>query len=165
MSYKLPPVSHGVFMTLQSLHYSGSTTTATSTGYPVLFDTSVDADSGITLLTGTGYQVSGFTVTSSGDYLVTVSAIIDQTTGTNASYEIWFQKNNVDITASNTRVTNDTATAEQVLSVPFIIDLLAGDKFGFKWYCTTSSGYLKYTAAGTRPAVPSIIITVNKISE
>lgn len=162
MSYKLPPTSHGVFLSTVTQPYTGSTTTGTSNGQPVYFDSAIDAESGINF-SGT----TGFNLTSSGDYLCNLSAILDQTSGTNVSYEIWFTLNGAMVTDSNTRVTNATATVEQVLAVPVILDIVAGDTIGLRWYCTSANGTIKATTAvgAVRPRTPSIIVSINKISE
>jgi hypothetical protein len=141
--------------------YTGSTTGATSDGQPVYFDTSVSAV-GVTL-SGT----TGLNVTSTGDFLFSVAAVVDQTTGTNISYEFWFLKNGALINNTNTRVTNDTATSEQMILVSLSIDLNAGDTVAFRWYCTSSAGTLKSTAAvgAVRPLCTSVKVAVNKISD
>ena len=160
MSYKLPPVTHGVFYSLQTQTFTGSTTSATSSGQTITFTNTVDATSGV-ILSG----ITKIVVTSSGDYSFLPSIIVDQGAGTNEVYEMWFQKNGVDIPDSNTRVVNATATTEQLIVLQFIVDLLANQYVELKWYCTTATGTFKSTAAGSRPAVPSVILTVLKVSE
>lgn len=160
MSYKLPPVTHGIFYSLQTQTFTGSTTSATSSGQTVTYSNTYDADSGVVL--------SGITkvvVTSSGDYSFIPSVIVDQGIGTNEIYELWFQKNGVDVPDSNTRVVNINATSEQLIMVQFILDLRANDYVEMKWYCTTATGTFKSTAAGSRPAVPSVVLSVVKVSE
>ena len=135
MSYKLPPVTHGVFLSTQTQTYSGSTT-----GQTITFTDAVDAESGMSL-SGSTKMV----VTSTGDYQFITSIIIDQGSGTNETYEIWFRKNGVDVALSNTRTVNATATTEQVISVPMILDLVANDYVELRWFCTTATGTLKST--------------------
>lgn len=160
MSYKLPPVTHGIFYSIQTQTYTGSTTTATSSGQTITFTTALDADSGV-ILSG----ITKVVVSSNGDYSFIPSAIVDQGVGSNEIYELWFQKNGKDIPDSNNRIVNPNATTEQMLTLQFIIDMVSGDYIELKWYCTTGTGTLKATAAGSRPAVPSIILSVVKISE
>lgn len=160
MSYKLPPVTHGIFISTETQTYTGSTTTATSSGQTVTFSSSIDTDSGI-ILSG----ITKIVVTSNGDYSFIPSVIIDQGIGTNEVYELWFLKNGVDIPNSNTRLVNSTATQEQIISLQFIIDMVSGDYIELKWYCTTATGTFKSTVAGSRPSVPSVIVSVVKVSE
>jgi hypothetical protein len=162
MSYKLPPVTHGIFISTVTQSYSGSTTAGSSSGQPVYFDTGIDVNSGISLVATTGV-----TVTSSGDYLFTISAIISQTSSNNIIYEMWFIKNGVLIDDSNTRIQNNNPATEAILAVPMILDLVAGDIVGLRWYCSSANGQiLAFPATGSvRPRIPSIILSANKISE
>lgn len=160
MSYRLPPVTHGIYISTETQTFTGSTVSASSSGQTITFSNSIDAISGV-ILSG----ITKIVVTSSGDYSFIPSAIVDQGNGTNEIYELWFQKNGVDIPNSNTRVVNTTAATEQLITLQFIIDMVAGDYIELKWYCTTSTGTLKATAAGSRPLVPSIILSVLKVSE
>jgi len=162
MSYKLPPVTHGNFLSTVTQTYTGSTTTATSTGQTVYFTTAIDASSGISLVDG--YK---FVVSSSGDYQIVFSTIIDQSSGNNVSYELWFLKNGALVSNSNTRTVNANATSEQVMCASFIIDLVTNDNVSLCWFADGAGGTLKAVAAvgSIRPATPSIIVTVVKISE
>jgi hypothetical protein len=162
MSYRIPPVTHGVFASTVTQTYTGSTTTGTSDGQFVYFDLQIDADSGVSLSGSTGINVS-----SRGDYLFTVSAILDQTSGTNVAYEMWFLLNGALVTDSNTRIQNATSTNEQVLSVPIVLDLVKGDTVQLRWFCDNANGTIKSTAAvgAVRPRIPSIIVAVIKVSE
>jgi len=158
MSYKLPPVTHGQFLSTQTQTYSGATS-----GQTVTFNISVDANSGISLSGSTK-----IVVTSAGDYLFIISTSIDQGSGTNEDYEIWYRKNGTNIEYSSRATVNATAIAQQLLTIPFIVDMLPNDYVEVRWYSSAASGTLKAVAAGTnptRPIVPSIILNVNKISE
>lgn len=157
MTYHIPPVPHGNFLQTGTLAV-GSTGTAVT----VTFDTTVDA-TGISLV-----DTSKITAISPGDYLFLVSAIANVTSGNNKHVELWFSKNAANVADSNTIVELPAANVEQIISVPFIVDLAAGDYIQLKWCSDSAAAQLLATAAGTgptRPACPSIIVTVNKMSE
>lgn len=161
MSYRISPITHGNFTTLLTQNYTGSTTSATSTGQLVYFDNNFDL-LGISLSGQTGILVS-----SRGNYMFNVSAIFSQTSTTGVGYQLWFSKNGTLIPDSNTRMTIQNATVEQIMSVPFIIGLVKGDVIEIRWYCSSANGQLVATAAvgAVRPRTPGIIVGVVKVSE
>jgi hypothetical protein len=123
---------------------------------------------------GTCTCVSRIYAYEPGDYLFNISAMVSTATNTDATFDIWFiQGNSTDnfpgtnIANSNTQIAFVTVAQMQVLAVAVIFDLLAGDYIRLD--CRTgSNGNLSVinVAAGanpTRPAAPSIILTINKI--
>lgn len=125
----------------------------------VTFDTDVHS----LLITRT--SSSRFTITMDGSYLIAISAIMD-TSVANKHGEIWLRVNGNDVAGSNTRV-QMPATSETVVAVTFVQHFAVDDYFEF-WFWGDNTGVaLRATAAGTsptRPAVPSIIMTANYIS-
>jgi len=157
MTYHIPPIPHANFLNSGTLNISG-----TGAADTVTFDTVVD-QSGITLV-----STSQITAVSPGDYMFIVSAIANVTSGSNKHVELWFAKGGANVADSNTIVELPAANVEQIISVPFIIDLLAGEYIQLKWCSDSANAQLLATAAGTgptRPACPSIIVAVNKMSE
>lgn len=129
-----------------------------NTAYPVTFN-NIEDDYLITM------TKSNFTFPIEGDYLVIVSAIIDVDTP-NKHVELWVQKNNADIVRSNTIVQAPSAAAELTLVVPFILDAKPTDKFRFMYASDDAGSRLLYTTNTTHsPATPSIIVTMNRISD
>jgi hypothetical protein len=110
---------------------------------------------------------SRVTVDDAGAYLIVVSAICDETAADLKHLEIWLAVNGSNIANSNTIVQLPTKDIEMVLAVSFIQTFTAGQYFELYMRGDSTTLRLKTTAAGTtptRPASPSIIITVNKIS-
>lgn len=112
---------------------------------------------------------SNFTVQVSGDYFIELSAIVVTDTN-NKHIEVWLQINGVNVPRSSTRLEIENAGTEQVIAVPFILDMDAGDTFRVMYASDDAGSTLQYTAshgtgANTVPECPSIIMTITKISE
>lgn len=133
--------------------------TSTGTATPVNFNTTEDA-----------YQITitnkqNISVQQQGDYLIEISAIV-KSQNTNKRVEIWIRKNGVDIPRSNTIYDFKGINTVAVISVPFIIDLQTTDNFQVMWAGNDNTISMEaVTATGYSPATPSIIMTMNKISE
>jgi hypothetical protein len=111
--------------------------------------------------------VSRFYSSESGDYMINISCIVDTTNNTAATMDIWFDKNGSNIDKTNTIVAINSANMTQVVSVPMILDLDRGDYVRL-FYCASSTNF-RMLATGTqanptRPACPSIIMTIQKMS-
>jgi hypothetical protein len=118
------------------------------------------------------YQISlsdnntNITFEHTGEYLVEISAIVS-TNNNNKHIEIWVQKNGINLPRSNTRPEIENAGTEQIISVPFYLDvnstndkyrlMMASDDIGSLLVYTTNTSY--------SPESPSIIMTVGKVSE
>mgnify|MGYP001343351470 CR=1 FL=1 len=158
MTYKLPHLPHGNLIDLTTQKITG----ATNAAYTVTFDTPNDME-GISLVDN-----SKITVGSPGDYEFIVSAVVDCTAGTALHCDLWFAKGGTNVANSNTRVELPNATTELIVSISFIIDLLVGEYIQLKWCADDNRVRLLSTAAAaspTRPACPSVVVAVKKISE
>ena len=115
------------------------------------------------------------TIQQSGDYLIELSVIV-VTDANNKHFDIFPQTTHgdgvtfVNVPRSNTKISIENAGTEQVIAVPFILDLNAGDKFRIM-YASDAAGSMTVASvehgAGVNavPATPSIIMTASKISE
>lgn len=106
-------------------------------------------------------------VPTAGDYLIIVSAVIDTTNNTAALFDLWVKINGTNLAKSNTQVGINNSNLQQVLSVNFILDLNAGDYFELFYHASSTNARMlavAEAASPTRPACPSIIVTVNKCS-
>lgn len=82
--------------------------------------------------------------------------------------DIWFRKNGTNMDRTNTRVQipNNNSTLCAVADVS--VDLSAGDKIEMFWVASSTNANLLAVAAQsnpTRPATPSTILTIKKISK
>lgn len=140
------------------------TLAAINTAYPVFFNQTED-----------NYMIDiqnkqNITFAVAGDYLIELSAIFTTSTPNNHP-EIWVQKTNstgqlANVARSNTRTHLSNANAEQVVSVPFIIDVNSNDKIRIVWAGDSTNLQMIYTGATAySPETPSIIMTVSKVGE
>jgi len=109
------------------------------------------------------------TVNDSGDYLIELSVIII-TDSNNKHFSVWPQINGVNVPRSTTRLEIENSGTEQVIAVPFILDLEAGDNFRIMFLSDDAGSSTVWTAgygsgANAVPETPSIILTMTKISE
>ncbi len=107
--------------------------------------------------------------TNAGVYNIQFSAQIDRSSGTAAqSVKIWLRKNGQDVPASATNliISGGVNTAAFVASWNFFQNLAAGDQVQLMWSVSNPQVYLAFSPATTspsRPAVPSLIVTVNQV--
>lgn len=103
-----------------------------------------------------------------GSYLITFSGIADlSAVPGNKHICVWPTIDGTAVTDSNTRVEIANATQEMTVAVSFILNVTAGHYISFQtWGDATTVEWLATAAAAgpTRPAVPSVIITVNMIN-
>jgi hypothetical protein len=100
----------------------------------------------------------------SGTYLITFSA---ELSGGSADVDIWLRQNGTDVPRSNSR-SHLAGTDYRILTVTFIVGAVANDYFELVQSSTNTSVGLTAVVAGinpTRPAITSIIATINKISD
>lgn len=168
MSFKISPIEHGEYLDTTTQSIASSTVAQIIT-----FNTSVDVGNGIVLGTGTGSVAnSRFTFLTTGNYLVAFSAICNSTSG-NHNINIWLRSATAgntpaDIANSNT-LQAMSGSVNGVMTVTFIYQTATQNEILELWMSGDSTNsQIQAIAAGvspTRPATPSIILTVNKISK
>ena len=118
---------------------------------------------GITMVAG-----SKITMSRKATYNIQFSAQMDRTASGVDAVSVWLRKNGVDVADSCTDVTiSGGANAAKVVAAwNFFVEALAGDYFELMWSTPDDRVTLHYAAARTnptRPAIPSIILTVNEV--
>ena len=150
-------MDHATFYstTTQSIAVVNATQTIT-------LDGTIDSHGGITFDGATGCV----TVLDGGSYLIGFSAIPQ---GTNGNRLFIFPRiNNIDVPYSNTIWQFTGGSAPKVETVFYNLDMNAGDEICLIMYSNNASTELLAIPATTvpiAPAMPSIIITVNKTGE
>lgn len=135
----------------------------TSTAYPVTFDTQ-DLISGVTHSTST--NPSYVTLPTAGTYLITFSAV-GKTTTPNSSLDIWLTVDGSNVANSNTLSRFVGSGNERIITVTYIYKFTANQRFELMYRGDSTNVLMIATAAAsspTRPASPSIILTVNRIA-
>jgi hypothetical protein len=124
---------------------------------------STDISYGVTV---SGSSNDKIKFTNAGVYNIQFSAQLDKTNSSNSTVYIWIAKNNSDIPLTNTGVTLGGGTNDaSVAAWNFFVDANAGDFIQLKWGASNTNSRLLYVpTASVGPAVPSIILTANRVS-
>jgi len=116
-----------------------------------------------------GANNENITIQDSGDYALTLSGLF-VTDANNKHFEIFPQINGVNVPRSNTLIEVENAGTHGLISVSFILDLDAGDNVRIMYSSDDAGSMTVWTVghgagADAVPETPSMIMTLNKISE
>lgn len=121
-----------------------------------------------------GISISGswsdkIKVLDTGVYNIQFSAQTSKTTGTSSTLNIWLAKNGIEIPFSNTGVT--LAGGANDVAIPawnFYVSASAGDYYQLLFAATQDNTLIQFLPSGSAPsagpAVPSVILTVNRVA-
>jgi hypothetical protein len=141
---------------------SDQVTTNPALTYPITFNVS-DAQFGFTHTEGTPQITAQYT----GKYLITFSAIF-QSSAPYKTFNIWLRVDGNDYAMSNTLFVMLGTNQNRIVTVTYIIPLAAGQNFELVMQSDDTGGKIDYTPhqhSPERPLCPSIILTVNKVSQ
>ena len=142
------------------------TAASTTTAYAITFDTT-DYSNGVTLSNS-----SRINVKNAGVYNIQFSIQLNNTTNDSQDVDVWFRKNGTDIANSNSRFGLATRKSagdpyHMIGSLNYFVELAANDYVQLMWRASNTGVSIKQYPAGTsptRPAVPSVILTVNYVN-
>jgi hypothetical protein len=117
-----------------------------------------DFNSGVSIV-----STSQIKMTNAGKYNIVFSAQIDKTDGGYDTVEIWLKKNGSNLANTNTKLYIPANNGKEVASWNFFVNAAANDYFEIYWYSSDSDLRAFAEIAGARPAIPSIIMTVNQV--
>jgi hypothetical protein len=135
---------------------SGSANTA----YAIKHNTT-DLSSDVSIVSDTR-----ITMAEAGVYTIISTQQFKHTSGGTVYITGWIRKNGVDVANSATDLTLKGNGATELYAINYFVEAAAGDYFELIWSATDSSTEIVYQAARTsptRPAVPSVITTVNRV--
>ena len=143
------------------------TAASTSTAYAITLNTT-DLSNGVSVQSS-----SQITVAQDGVYNVQFSVQLSNEDTAPQDIDIWFRKNGTDIANSNTRFGMEKRKGagdpyHTVGTVNLLISMNAGDYVQLMWRTSDTDARIEAYAAGTsptRPAIPSVIVTVTFVSE
>jgi len=143
------------------LHTASIILSVTSASYSASFNTT-DFAYGVSI---SGSNQDKIKVANSGVYNIQFSAQFDKTNSANATVYVWLRKNGTDIPISNTGLTlgggaNDSAVA----AWNFFVSASANDYYQLMFAATDNNARVLYTTPPLGPAVPSLILTVNRVA-
>ena len=135
---------------------SGSANTA----YAIKHNTT-DLSSDVSIVSDTR-----ITMAEAGVYTIISTQQFKHTSGGTVYITGWLRKNGVDVANSATDLTLKGNGDTELYAINYFVEAAAGDYFELIWSATDSSTEIVYQAtrtSPTRPAVPSVITTVNRV--
>ena len=120
-----------------------------------------DLSSGISIASS-----SRITLANAGIYNIQFSAQFAKTDGGDDVVDLWLCKNGSNVANSNTEVTIQGNNGNFLAAWNFVVQASAGDYYELCWSSADTAVRLDYRAAGTsptRPAIPSVILTVTQV--
>ncbi len=112
-----------------------------------------------------GVPTSKIFVNETGVYNFQFSAQLDKSGGGASAVYIWPRINGVNVPDSASKVVIDGPNSEIIPAWNFVLVMEAGDYFELAWESADVNVIISYEAASNnRPATPSIILTVNWVS-
>jgi len=109
---------------------------------------------------------SRITMAKAGIYNIQFSAQLDKADSGDDTVQIWLRKNGDNVTNSNTELTLIGNAGKHVAAWNFVVQASAGDYFEIAWHSADTAVFINYIAAAstpTRPAIPSVILTVTQV--
>jgi hypothetical protein len=141
--------------------YDTTTQTGSANQIEIVTHNVVDFASGITLVSG-----SQITFTEAGIYSVISTMQFQQTSGGTATITGWYRLNGNDVADSATDLRLKGSGDRDLYVINYFISANAGDYMQFCWSSNDVDTQIVYIASRsnpTRPAVPSVITTVNRV--
>ena len=109
---------------------------------------------------------SKVTVAVAGTYNVAFSAQMFHTANEASTADIWLRVNGNNVPDSNTQFTFARKDDKYVAAWNFMVDLQANDFIQLMWFSNDATVRIAYSGeavAPTRPAIPSLILTINQV--
>lgn len=120
-----------------------------------------DIASGVSIVSS-----SRVSIANAGIYNIQFSAQLDKTDSGDDTVDIWLCKNGDPVANTNTQITLTGNNGKHVAAWNFVVQASAGDYYELCWHSADTGVFLNYVAAAsnpTRPAIPSVILTVTQI--
>lgn len=112
-------------------------------------------------------NTSRMTAQVAGEYIVIASMQCDLISGGNKVFDFWLRVNGTDVPRSNYRHFVDTAVEESLVTLNSFVTLAVGNYVELVMAGNSTELKLDATVAAaspTRPATPSVIVTIFRIS-
>lgn len=112
-----------------------------------------------------GVPTSKIYVNDTGVYNFQFSAQLDKSGGSATAVYIWPRINGINVSDSATKVVIDGPNNEIVPAWNFLLVMESGDYFELAWQSADTAVIVSYASpSGNIPGIPSIILTVNWVS-
>jgi hypothetical protein len=110
---------------------------------------------------------SRITLANPGVYDIQFSAQLQKSSGGSDEVDIWLSKNGTDVAWSNTSIMLTSNPGYSVAAWNFLVQATGGDYYELYWHSSDTTATIHAAATGsnpTRPAIPSVILTVTQAS-
>lgn len=110
---------------------------------------------------------SRITIANAGVYNIQFSAQIEKSDSGTDTVQVWLCKNGSNVANSNTELTLTGNNARSVAAWNWFVQASANDYYEICWHSDDADVTIETLAAAsnpTRPAIPSVILTVNQIA-
>ena len=110
---------------------------------------------------------SRITIANAGIYNIEFSAQLQKSSGGDDQVDIWLAKNGSNVANSNTTIMLHSNPGYEVAAWNFLVQANAGDYYELYWHSADTTAQIHAAVAGTnptRPAIPSVILSVTQIS-
>ena len=154
--------NYGQFYSLET--QSGSA----NVEYPMKFEVSGGSD-GVSITNNASGLPTRITPAHSGVYNIQFSNQLGNTANSDITFDIWFRISETNVPNSNTKFSLIKSLGSGLYAVAalnFLTQINAGQYVEIMWSCDTATGqfeYLETQTTPTRPATPSIILTVTQM--
>lgn len=156
------PSGSGLIPFFGSFYSTQTQTNASGTAVNnMTFNTTADS-SGVSIVSGYLVQVA-----NSGVYNVQFSAQIQKSNASSEDLQIWIAKNDVNIPYSNTSLTIQGSNNRLVAAWNWVVPIDRNEHVNLRWFSPDTTMYLLASGSAnlpTRPAIPSVILTVNRVA-
>jgi hypothetical protein len=110
---------------------------------------------------------SRITIANPGIYNIEFSLQLQKSSGGDDQVDIWLAKNGNNVANSNTTIMLHSNPGYEVAAWNFLVQANAGDYYELYWHSADTTAQIHAAVAGTnptRPAIPSVILSVTQIS-
>jgi hypothetical protein len=152
----------GVIGLYGSFYDTTTQTNAGATATNLIAYNTTDISNGVSIVSNTR-----ITIASVGIYNIQFSAQVDKTDSGTDEIEIWLRKNGQNVADTNTILELPKNNAEAVAAWNWLVSANAGDYYEIAWFSGDTDMRLLSRIAQTnptRPAIPSVILTVSQIT-
>lgn len=160
ISNELCELKSGLYNYFGSFYDTQDQTASVNTPTAMLLRTT-DISNGISIVSNSRIKVA-----NAGVYNIQFSAQLHNTGGGGSgnTVQIWLRKNGSNVADSNTKVSVQSNNPYVVASWNFYVSLNANDYVELMWQTDNANIIIEYEAAGSTPAIPSLITTVSKFT-
>lgn len=151
---------------------AGTTITAFGTGTGLTGTYTVSASQTVVSTTLTGTIPTRITVEDAGVYNFQFSIQFVNANANDYATSVWFRKNGADIANSNSEFSipgkHGATDGRLIAALNFFFQLAANDYIEMMWATENSDVSIQYLGAQsnpTRPATPSVVMTVTRVSD